>query len=60
MHVNSIEWFIKEFGRWFSQPLFHVGDVEIGLSRITIALLIVAVTWVLSSRFERAAAIGQV
>jgi small-conductance mechanosensitive channel len=54
MHVNSIERFIKEFGRWFSQPLFHVGDVEIGLSRITIALLIVAVTWVLSSRFERA------
>jgi small-conductance mechanosensitive channel len=53
MNVNSIERILQELNRWFSQPLFQVGDVEVGLSRITIALLIVALTWALSSRFER-------
>jgi len=54
MNVDSIERIVEQFSRWFSQPLFHVGDVEVGLSRIMIALLIVALTWVMSSRFERA------
>ena len=52
--MDSIERILEQFNRWFSQPLFHVGDVEVGLSRIAIALLIVALTWVLSSRFEGA------
>jgi len=54
MNVDSIDRILEQFNRWFSQPLFHVGDVEVGLSRIAIALLIVALTWVMSSRFERA------
>jgi len=54
MNVNSIERILEQFSRWFSQPLFHVGDVEVSLSKITLALLIIALTWVLSSRFERA------
>lgn len=52
--MDSIQRILEQFNGWFSQPLFHVGDVEVGLSRITIALLIVALTWVLSSRFEGA------
>src|SRR4029453_17757377 len=64
MNVDSIERILEQFNRWFSQPLFHVGDVEVGLTRITIALLIVALTWALSSRFEgtvrRLAAQGKV
>jgi small-conductance mechanosensitive channel len=39
---------------WFSRPLFMIGTVEINLSRLAIALLIVIAAWWLSSRLERA------
>ena len=31
--MDSIERMLEQFKGWFSQPLFHVGDVEVGLSR---------------------------
>ena len=39
---------------WFSRPLFEIGSVEVTLSRLVIALLIVTAAWWLSSRLERA------
>ena len=39
---------------WFSRPLFEIGSVEITLSRLVVALLIVSAAWWLSSRLERA------
>ena len=39
---------------WFSRPLFEIGNVEINLSRLAVALLIVTAAWWLSSRLERA------
>src|SRR5262245_11350303 len=39
---------------WFSRPLFQIGSVEISLSRLAVALLIIGAAWWLSSRLERA------
>ena len=49
--MTSIEHVLKEFSHWVSQPLFHVGDVEVSLSRITLALLIVALIWTAPNRW---------
>jgi small-conductance mechanosensitive channel len=42
------------FDDWISRPLFEIGNVEINLSRLAVALLIISAAWWLSSRLERA------
>ena len=52
--METLRLSLADISGWFSRSLFRIGEVEISLAKITIAFVIVCVTWWLSSRFERA------